>query len=278
MLNGAPQRIEADATITLRKAMSSTTVPASILRQNLVSQVVAGVARTNAQYLPLFWPNVNTVPILFWGDPTTAQYATFGVNPSADEFKTGRWPNKVTVPQLDHRSVNYFTNAVAPDDWFEGYEDTRNASKVLNVLGHSYRHNTVHIDLTPRATIAVETISKNPALRTLFLQMVAADIQWFFSTIALCSNLKGAIMSGTVTNAHYFDKFLKKHLPTGYSLKPNTPFGSGKGATMLYDFSGPGFSIPLFFCRKSPSDRQDRGTLLAKEVTGALTQLRAVGF
>ena len=253
-------------------------MPPATLRQAVLAQVVAATAATNAVYSSLFWPNVITFPVLYFGDPTTARFATFGVNPSADEFRNGRWPVHITVPQLDHRSARYFNNSVPPNDWFEGYEDTRNNANALNLLGYSYRRDAVHIDLTPRATIAAETITKNPVSKRLFLQMISADVRWFFSAIALCSNLKGAIMSGTVTNEYYFDELVKKLLPSGYSLNVNIRFGAGRGATTLYDFSGPSFSIPVLFCRKSPSDRKNKGAFIAAEVARTMPQLKAAGF
>ena len=72
------------------KTMSTTLV-------NLFTRVVAGVATTNAQYSSLFRPNINTQPLLYWDDPTTARFAILGVNPSAAEF------TKETVAELTRR-------------------------------------------------------------------------------------------------------------------------------------------------------------------------------
>jgi hypothetical protein len=258
----------------------SATPPTAIAltNQSLLAQVVAGVAATNAQYSSLFRPGLRTHPLLYWGDPTTAQVATFGVNPSAAEFTTGRWPQScLTVAQLDNRLINYFNNPhVPPHRWFDGYENA------LNILGHSYKRqnkrDTVHLDLSPRATKAMGTLNDTPLLRTLFLQMVSADLQWFLSALALCRNIRGAIMSGTVTNAYYFDKFLLSSLPPSHSLKLKARFGTGTGATALYDLIGPTFKIPVFFCRRSPSDPADKGVLLASEIQRNLFQLKTAGF
>jgi hypothetical protein len=238
---------------------------------SLLAQVVADVAATDALYLSLFRPNIDTHPLLYWGNPATARFATFGVNPSAAEFTKNRWPNSsLTVAELDARSVNYFNNpTVPPHPWFDGYETA------LNILGHSYKKqnhgDTVHLDLSPRATKAMSTVD-----RITFLKMVAADLRWFLSALTLCTQVKAAIMSGSVTGAHYFDEFLCKYLPMGYSLKLNIAFGVGRAATALYTFSGPGFAIPVFFCRKSPSG--DKGELLAGEIYRNLPQLKAAGL
>ena len=147
-----------------------------------------------------------------------------------------------------------------------------NKDKALNILGHSYKRDTVHLDLTPRATIAMGTVSKTPSLKTRFLEMVINDMQqWFLSALALCSNVKAAIMSGSVTNEHYFDEFLCKYLPQGHSLKLKTAFGTGRGATALYELVGPGFTIPVFFCGTSPSAPGNKGRRLATEISRALT-------
>ena len=178
----------------------------------------------------------------------------------------------MTLAQLDDRSVNYFNHSIPPNDWFDRYDDRVNNDKALNILGHSYKSDTVHLDLTPRATIPVGKVNEKLSLRKRFLEMVITDLQWFVSALALCSSVKAAIMSGTVTKEHYFDEFLCKYLPQGHCLKLKTPFGTGRGATALYELAGPGFTIPVFFCGSSPSDRRNRGKLLA-EVRRALPQL-----
>ena len=149
--------------------------------------------------------------------------------------------------------------------WFAGYErppNTQGPDEALNILGHSYRTDTVHLDLSPRATKAMSTVD-----RPSFLGMVSTDLQWFLSVVTLCKNVKAVIMSGSVTNAHYFDEFLSKYLPTGYSLKLNITFATGRGATTLYAFSGPRFTIPVLFCGSSPSSR-NRGCSLPARFSG----------
>jgi hypothetical protein len=242
-------------------------------RQAFLQQVLTGATATNAQYAALLKPNITTHPLPYWGDPPAARIATFGVNPSAMEFTGNRqWPTNMTVAQLDTRAVMYFRNPnVPPHRWFEGYDDPRNGNKALNILGYSYRVDAVHLDLSPRATRAMGT-----ADRKHFIQMVAADMQWFLVALTFCRNLKGAIMSGSVTGVHYFDEFLSKYLPSGYTLKLHSPFGTGRGATALYTLSGPGFSFPVLFCGTSPSG--DKGVRFANEVSRLLSQLRAAGF
>ncbi len=248
-------------------------------RQELLRSAVTAVKSTNAHYAPLFKDDISTHPILYFGDPLTAEFATLGVNPSATEFTRSRWPKtELTIPELDHSSTSYFRNSAREShEWFDRYELS------LNILGHSYsskkanRSDTVHIDLSPRATRAMGTVSKTPSLRTRFLEMVASDMRFFLSALGLCSNVRAAVMSGSVTNAHYFDEFVCKYLPTGYSLKLETEFARGRGATTLYKLCGPTFAIPVLFCGSSPSSR-NKGERLASEIRSNLACLKVAGF
>ena len=237
-------------------------------RLALLQQVVACVTASNAHFSLLSRPGIYTHPILYFGDPAVAEYATFGVNPSAAEFTRGRWPQvNMTAHQLDSRLVGYFHNATVPaHPWFKGYETC------FNMFGHSYRTNAVHLDLSPRATVAMQSADPN-----LFLQMIAADMQWFLSALGICGRLKAAIMAGSVTKKFYFDEFLKAYLPPTHSLKLRTRLGTGRrGATALYHLTGPRLSVPVLFCGTSPSG--DKGVRLAGEIQRHLPVLKSAGF
>jgi hypothetical protein len=235
------------------------------------------VSATNGRFADLIPPEINPQPLLYFGDPLTAEIATIGVNPSAKELTWKRWPTRdLTVEQLDRRLVDYFkeNQPFAPHRWFDGYERSANAEgpdKALNVLGRSYRTDTVHLDLSPRPTKAMRSVD-----RTAFLKMVAADLHWFLSALALCTNVKAAIMSGTVTGDLYFDEFLRKYLPADHSLNLKFAIASGRGATALYTLVGPGLMLPVLFCRRGPSG--DNGDLLAREIETRLPQLKASCF
>lgn len=272
------------------------TLEATEARQALLQRVVTEVNAvniTNQQYAAakLFPPDINPQPILYFGNPLTAEFATFGVNPAAGELTWSRWPNPtMTVQQLDIRCVEYFkTPTVPPNDWFDDYEKPLNSlgpDKALNFLGHSYRTDTVHLDFSPRATVPRTTASKKLTKPNynIFVQhlrqMVVSDLQWFLSALALCRNVKAAIMAGSVTNANrdYLDKFLQAHLPS-HSLTLRQPLGvkgdSGP-PTALYDLVGPGLSIPVFFVSRGPS--LDHGTKVAREVRRNLCILKKAGF
>jgi hypothetical protein len=114
--------------------------------------------------------------------------------------------------------------------------------------------------------------------------MVAADLPWFILALALCRNVKAAIMAGSVTNYDsdyldiFLDRFLKNHLPS-HSLTLRQPLGL-KGdpgqPTALYDLAGPGFSIPVLFVSRGPS--RDHGAKLAREVQRNLCVLKKARF
>jgi hypothetical protein len=281
---------------------------AAALRQALLQQVVTAVNAvnvTNQQYAAakLFPPDINPQPILYFGDPLTAEFATFGANPSADELTWSRWPNaKMTVQELDIQSVNYFKNPDPdvdpnPNDWFDGYEEfpIGSSPKALNLLGHSYRTDTVHLDFSPRATVARSTMGRRLKAKKItraeydtfvqrYREMEAADLPWFLSALALCQNVKAAIMAGSVGNdprEDYLDTLLQTHLPTLYSLKLRPCIQPKKkyGATVLYDLTGPGLNIPVFFVSASPSyTKGGKGIILAKDVQRNLCILKRAGF
>ena len=246
-------------------------------RQALLQQIVTAFNATNPQYSTLIPSSINPQPIPYFGDPVSAEFATFGVNPSAAELTWSRWPlATMTVQQLDSRLVEYFKNPTVPaHPWFNGYEKPSNVSgpnMALDILGRSYQTDTVHLDLSPRPTKAMGTIPPS-----VFLPMIAADMQWFLLTVALGRNLKAAIMAGSVTNRYYFHEFLRYYFPGSHSLELRQLLGpNGRAATALYDLVGPGFSFPVLFVSTSPSG--DKGVRLAREIQTHLATLKAAGF
>ena len=237
-------------------------------RPDLLKRVVADMDATKERFEALLRTNVNAHPLLYCGDPLSARFATFGVNPSAAEFTWSRWPNAtMSVQELDERSVGYFEKTNPPaHPWFDGYRPT------LKVLGHAYETDTVHLDLSPRATKSMRSVD-----RTMFLQMIESDMKWFLQVLGLCRSLKAAIMAGSVTGRYYFDEFLLAKLPEAFSIKLRTRFGAKqRGATALYDLSGPSLNVSVLFCRKSPSG--DKGNFLSGEVNRLRAELMETGF
>jgi hypothetical protein len=204
----------------------------------------------------------------------------------------------MTVEELDVRSVNHFNNPdVDPNDWFDGYEEFPNgvSPKALNLLGYSYRTDTVHLDFSPRATVARSTMGRRLRGKTItkteygifgqrYRAMVATDLPWFLSALKLCRKVKAAVMAGTVGNdpqKDYLDTLLQTHLPPLYSLKLRQCLDADKkyGATALYELTGPDLNVPVFFVSASPSYRNGgKGVRLAKDVQRNLCILKKAGF
>lgn len=277
-------------------------------KQALLQQVlteVNAVNTRNQQYAAakLFPSDINRQPLLYFADPLTAEFASFGANPSPDELTWKRWPNaKMTVQELDARCVNYFKTptSVTPNDWFDYYEKPSNnpgPDKALNLLGHSYRGDTVHLDFSPRATVTRRTMSNRLKVGKItqkeyeefveyYRKMEAADLPWFLSALALCGSLKAAIMAGTVGNAKrdYLDILLRDTLlqaHVSYSLKQRPvhllePEECPGRASVLYDLVGPNLSIPVLFVSVSPS--HDKGVKVARVVQLNLNTLKNAGF
>lgn len=110
-----------------------------------------------------------TTPVVSFGDYTTAQIATIGINPSIREFKDSKGRlltstkkrlvdneslgalgvtrfNEVQAEQIWNGCKNYFHTRNTYWTWFKHLED------LLNHSGASYRDNATHLDLTPWAT------------------------------------------------------------------------------------------------------------------------------
>ena len=234
----------------------------------LFNEAMADRKATRQQFSTLLRTDVNAHPLPFFGDPVTARFATIGVNPSASEFTWSRWPKAdLSTEELAQRALGYFKNCnVSAHPWFDGYEMT------LNLLGHSYKTDAVHLDLSPRATKSMRTVAKVD-----FLAMIDRDLKWFLRSLDLCKNLQAVIVSGSVTGTYYFDEFLRAKLPEPYKFTLETRFGVKKrGATALYKMTGPNLSVPVLFCCKSPSG--DKGVFLKSEVNRLRPELVEAGF
>lgn len=92
----------------------------------------------------------------FFGKAENALDATVGINPSPKEFQNGRWP-RATLPIDAHlrRLPDYFVNPTVPhyESWFGVWESA------LKILGKSYFHDTVHLDLSPEGYHTVWRLS-----------------------------------------------------------------------------------------------------------------------
>lgn len=220
----------------------------------LIARVLDEINQTNHLYAQIQKTGTKVFPIPYFGNLGQATVVTVGINPSATEFRSPRWENGISsATELDAIITSYFACGAHP--WFAAWEDS------LNLLGHSYRKDAAHLDLSPRATQAMGSADKR-----IFLEMIQNDIKWFFEVLEFCPKLELILAAGCVTNKYYMDEFLKRNLPKGYRLELKETFEKrSRGSSALYMLTGPKKNLPLFFCSSSPSSR-DKGVRLKSEI------------
>ncbi len=241
--------------------------------------VVDGTDATASRYAVNFSLNTPTHVAPFFGRADVALYATVGLNPSPKEFQQGRWPTSaIPLPVHMNRLLEYFVNTKTPyyKSWFGSWE------RALECIGRSYFSDTVHFDLSPRATFPV---SKCPD-RKLFVQMVDEDIRWFFTLLARSSGIRGLLVAGSswcmtkngATRAAYLDEIIEKAGP-GFDfklVKDKVLQKSGPKLTLYRLVRKGGDSIPLFFCGASPSSNSPDNLAEAVRIHASL--LKDCGF
>jgi hypothetical protein len=215
----------------------------------------------------------------FFGCADSALYATVGLNPSPAEFQDGRWPASA-LPLSEHlgRLLNYFENPKVPyyDSWFGCWE------RALGHLGRSYFRDTIHLDLSPRATIPLRSCPD----KRLFVKMVAADINSFFAFLEHVPQIRGLLVAwsgcGITLNdkvgAMYLDRIIRESgEKLGFKLVALDVLQRSGPKIALYRLSRPkGDTLPVFFCGASPSSnsREDLG----KAVQQRAALLKRTGF
>ena len=124
---------------------------------------------SSTMYLPGVGIAKETTPVISFGDYTTAQIATIGINPSIREFKTSKGIlfNKAKKRLVDNeilgvKGVTKYSEAQSEIIWrgCRDYFKTKNTywtwfkhlEELLNNSGASYRENATHLDITPWAT------------------------------------------------------------------------------------------------------------------------------
>jgi hypothetical protein len=150
----------------------------------LLREVKATVQKTNADFSNLYRTNFPTYPIPFFGNLEMAEVLTISVNPSSEEFCADRnWQQDLNEAKISHRLVNYFRLwNPPPHGWFTPLE-TR-----LRLQRCSYWFNTAHIDLSPRATLSMQTFKNNPAT---FHKMICEDaIRFLPKILKFAKNVK----------------------------------------------------------------------------------------
>lgn len=227
---------------------------------DLVKRVQQGTS--NADFDELFRVGLFTHAIPFFGDVSTAEVITVGVNPSADEFVKNKWPNEQMTPdQLGVRCNEYFLDG-SRHTWFTEWE------KALQHLHVSYRTGSAaHIDLSPRATESMSGLQKRK-LGPRFIEMIEHDLPLFFEVLTECKKAKLILLAGSVTGRWYANELLEKLAPKhGFQLEGrfSRTEHRGLGKVCTQRLTGKKFDLPVFFCSSSPSDKN--GCLLEARVS-----------
>ena len=209
-----------------------------------VAKVAAYAEETRATFVRLYRRDVITHPVPFFGDVESAQVLTVGVNPSAGEFVDREWPATMTPVVLVKRRKTYFGQAPAPPHpWFATW------TAALAWIDLSYGRGAAHIDISPRATVAMGTHSDWFG----FAEMVESDAKWFFELLPLCQAARALLIAGCVTERWYINDFIGRvACRYGYQFTGQAE-STGEGRVGFYHLTGPGCNLPVFFCSVSPS-------------------------
>lgn len=242
--------------------------------RSVIERAEIAVLANDAGLRHLYDDDVVTRPLFCFGRAATASHITIGANPSADDFRAGRWN---PVADLADQSFSYF-DRVVPHEYFRNWE------AALSPLGLSYRAGLAHVDVSPRATKSLRAINKlgDPVIDD-FLVMARSDATHLFGMLAvLWPQLRGLFVAGTITKKHYLDAFLRsagaRH---GFVWRRHAVF-PGRATTpaacsKVYDLRYLGRSVPLFFCPVGASaDRPGDQEYFQAQVRDNVTRLRSV--
>jgi len=191
-----------------------------------------------------------THPIPYFGNLSSAKVVTLGLNPSSKEFTRNRnWPQLISSEELHDRLCGYFDSvAPPPHRFFEPWSDA------LAHISASYKHDTAHLDLSPRATRAAGQFNADPH-RALFLNMLREDAFIWIEAIEEMKSLEIILAAGSATNMYYLNEFIKSELhDIGIRLEGDWQRREGSGQTAFHILILPsGRQVPMFFCSTGPA-------------------------
>jgi hypothetical protein len=236
--------------------------PIPVEVESSLTDLIAHVAHTGSEFVPLLHSDRYTQPIPFFGEITSAHVVTIGVNPSAEEFAPSRdWPSaRMPARDLAARLTRYFESGTA-HPWFDGWTRALDA-------GGATAASHAHLDLSPRATRPFSSFTMgrtaNADLTRLFMRMVEGDLPYFARFLDLCSSARVAFLAGGVTNI-YMDDFLAQR------LRDRIRFPSGKRKSGSAPVTRPSLKvghrwIPALFVGVGPS-RNHNWPKLAQRLT-----------
>lgn len=147
--------------------------------RSLIRSGEAEVLANDVHFRHLYDANLVTRPLFCFGRASISRYFTINTNPSADDFRAGRWDH---AGDLASQCFSYF-DRVVPHTYFHNWE----AALAPLLYGSSYRGGQVsHLDVSPRATKSLRAINKAGGTTVnQFLDMAKADAGYLFATLAL---------------------------------------------------------------------------------------------
>jgi hypothetical protein len=239
--------------------------------RSLFRRIVLNAEQTNSAYPNILCKGAQHV-IPFFGDVERAVILTVGINPSGEEFKMGRcWGINKDDPAyllyLLGRLKNYFSLKIDAHNFFEVWEAG------LNQLGHSYRRDAAHVDISPRALISLQKIDKfgrrdssgQKPHRQQYLQCkaelkqaLASDVGWLFDLFSLLPRLKCILMAGNlIISPPFLDRWIETNLPVGWKLSflphPATDRKTSPKRSFGTLQTPAGMRFGIFWCSVSPS-------------------------
>jgi hypothetical protein len=221
---------------------------------SIIRKTRSHVDNTCDRYGNLMRAGLVTHPIPYFGRLSNAKVVTLGLNPSSKEFTNNRnWPQLISSEDLRDRLCGYFDSvAPPPHRFFEQW------SRSLAHINASYKLDTVHLDLSPRATRSARQLTAAP-LRSLFLKMLRADSCIWIEAIEAMNSVEIILAAGSATNQYYINEFIKEELfDIGVRLEGNWQRGQGPGQTAFHILILPnGRQVPMFFCSTGPAAPHD---------------------
>jgi hypothetical protein len=244
--------------------------------RSMIANAEAEVLASDAGFRHLYDNELVTRPVFCFGRTPISSYFTIGANPSADDFRAGRWG----AGDLAAQCFSYF-DRVVPHDYFPNWEAALEPLK----LGASYAGGGLsHLDVSPRATKSLRAINKlGDAVINDFLAMARIDASYLFMILSIVwPQVRGLFAAGTITKKKYLDSFLSAAGPMhGFVLRRQRVF-SGRAATPLacskvYEVTFAGRSVPLFFCPVGASaDRPGQQEYFQAQIKENADYLRSV--
>ena len=214
--------------------------------RSAIGRAETAVLANDAAVRHLYDHDVLTRPLFCFGRVAIASYFTIGANPSADDFRAGRWG----AGDLASQCFTYF-DRVTPHGFFPNWEA---ALEPLTTMSYA-SGGLSHLDVSPRATKSLRAInSLGDAVINDFLAMARADASYMFEILAIVwPQTRGLFAAGTITKKKYLDAFLAAVGPShGFGFRRRCVF-SGRATSPLasskvYDVTFGGRSVPLYFC------------------------------